>query len=389
MTAPAVEQRRASDVVIERCRPEHVPSFLELYRTHLGTIGSDLWDERWFDWKYNSNPTVEGTSMVVARVGEEVVGAMGFFPSRMRHGDAEFRGILPVDVVIHPEYRSAKLFLDLVNYGFDTYTDDETWLAFGAPREDTETVWTRLARWQLVAQLPRAVRIHDIGTVVADATDDDRLAMLSRVVQPVFWAYHGLNRLRQGASASTVDVTVHDDVPVKQLATLYERTRPKQLHVVRDATFYQWRLQDAPHAWYRTFVAERDGEPAAAIVTSQWRTLETVQIVDVLPAAPSAADEPVLRDLLTRVVEEHRTAGAIVSSPALPPGVTRGLGFEHSQYIARVGSLRFVPESLREKIPSMELIYVAKPLPAVDEDHESDLLKWDEWAFTGVETDVA
>jgi hypothetical protein len=389
VTAPTAERRQSSEIVIERCRPEYVASFLELYRTHLGTVGADLWNEAWFDWKYNSNPNVEGTSMVIARRGTDVVGAMGFFPSRMRHGDAEFRGILPVDVVIHPDHRSAKLFLDLVNYGYDTLADEDTILAFGAPREDTEAVWTRLARWSLVAQLPRNVRIHDISAVVADATGDDRLAMLSRVGQPVFWVSQWLTRHLRAQPSGTVDMTVHEGVPVEQLVALYERTRPEELHVVRDETFYQWRLRDAPHARYRTFVAERDGAVVAAIVTSQWHSLETVQVVDVLPAAPSPLDEPALRDLLLELVETHRDAGAIVSSPALPTTVTRGLGFEHGRYMARAGSLAYVPESIREKVPSMELIYVAKVLSEADEHQKADLLEWDEWAFTGVELDVA
>jgi len=368
-----------------------VPGFLQLYRTHLGTIASEIWDTDWFRWKYEENPNVRETAVMVAEHDGQVVGGLGLMPTEMRFRDVSFVGVQPVDIVVHPDYRDANLFYELVDRGLSRFGMDDPWFVYGQPRAESLDAWTRLRGWEHVREVPRSWRIQRIHAFVADMLESRSLAALAALSQPFFSVSLERPGSRHVPSETRSTITEHSQPPVERLAGLYERRRPEGLHVVRDRAFYQWRMVDAPHAEYRTYLAERDGSLVGALTVSWWRSQNAVKIVDHLPLSPSSPDDvAVLRDLIAGAIRANADASAIRASLCLPEEIVAEFGFDHTRKMNEFVGQGWVPEQLTNALPSWNIHLAGRPTDGADlsADARAELVDWESWQFTGIEIDT-
>lgn len=368
-----------------------VQEFLQLYRTHLGTIASEIWDTDWFRWKYEENPNVRDTALLVAEDDGRVVGGLGFMPVEMRFRDVSFVGVQPTDIVVHPEYRSANLFYELVDRGLSRFGIEDPWFVYGQPRADSLDVWTRLRQWEHVREEPRSWRIQRIRAFVADMLEDRSLSALSALSQPFFSASLELTDSRTLPSETRSAITEHTRPPVERLAGLYERRHPDGLHVVRDRAFYQWRMVEAPHAEYRTYLAERNGTLVGALTVSWWRTQNAVKIVDHLPLSPSGPEDvAILRDLVAGAIRANGDASAIRASLCLPEEIVTEFGFDHTRKMNAFARRGWVPDRLTDALPSWNIHLAGRATDGADlpAGARADLVDWESWQFTGIEIDT-
>jgi len=125
----------------------------------------------------------------------------------------------------------------------------------------------------------------------------------------------------------------------RESRTVTWRANPDGLHVVRDEPFYRWRLSQAPHAEYRTYLAEKDGTVVGGLVVSRWNSQSAVKIVDLLPLCPSGPQElDVVRELVAAAVRANSDTSGIRATPALPDELIHQFGFDQAQQMERLVS---------------------------------------------------
>jgi len=380
-----------SDTRIRPITDDDVGGFLRLYRSHLGTLASELWDADWLRWKYERNPNVRETAVMVAERDDRIVGGIGFMPIEMSFRGRSFLGVQPVDIVVHPDYRNPMVFTELVERGLLRFGTDDPWLAFGQPREESIDAWTRLRRWKRVRAVPRSWRIHRIRAFVRDMLEDRSLAALAPLSQPFLSASRRITDARYLPTETDSTVTEHRKPPIRRMADIYERLKPEALHVVRDRAFYRWRVADVPHADYRTYLAERNGTLVGSLTTSRWRSQSAVRIVDHVPLSPSGPGEVgILRDLVATAIRSHADAGGIRAPLCLPTEIRTRLGFDQTRHIAALLERAPALDRLTDSLPSWEMHFAGRITDDAEfpVDARSSVLDWDSWAFTGIEIDT-
>jgi hypothetical protein len=120
----------------------------------------------------------------------------------------------------------------------------------------------------------------------------------------------------------------HESVPAETLARLYRSRVPDRLHAVRDEAFYRWRFANPDWA-YRTFVARRDGEPVAALVTGT-RAEGTIvtYLTEVVPLEGGEGWREALTALLARALSDHDAVDLVAASGwVLPRDLLARFGF--------------------------------------------------------------
>ncbi|ADD04929.1 GNAT family acetyltransferase [Natrialba magadii ATCC 43099] len=144
----------------------------------------------------------------------------------------------------------------------------------------------------------------------ADSVADDRgVRAADRVAQSVTAAVPTVHRAGDRLLATTdTDLTIeqHDRPPAAVLAATYQRSIPDGFHTNRSETFYRWRF-DRPTQTYPTYVATRDDEPVAALVTAPNSTAagESIEIIETLPR-DLEAEADALESLLVRALADAR-----------------------------------------------------------------------------------
>jgi hypothetical protein len=111
----------------------------------------------------------------------------------------------------------------------------------------------------------------------------------------------------------TIRVNRFTDVPAARLQKVYRQGVPEKLHVVRDESYYRWRLDD-PHREWEVYVATQNGSDLGAVITSQWDATDYthLKIEDAVFVAEHADD--VMPALLSRVITDNG-GYAVVSVP--------------------------------------------------------------------------
>lgn len=320
----------------------------------------------WFRWKYVDNPYVDRVPVYVATAGDDVVGAFGLVAFRMRAGDATGIGMLAGDLVVHPDHRRRGVFTRLFGEilgdsptsggsiarappadddGPGASTGDghdraESAFLFAYANEDSHPGMVGLG-WTPVEPRITYHRVQDPRSYVRDRFG----AGAARVAGPVV---AGLSRatLRvrgRGASAPPdVTVTRVDDVPVATLTGLAAVDPPPgTVQPVYDAAFYEWWFAGGSRTHDDVYVARRDGDPVAVVVTRETRDerldATTVWLVHAVPLADrgprdgSAGEtdrEAGLAAILDRVVADNRGSDFLRAwNPVYPARMLRERGF--------------------------------------------------------------
>ncbi|ELY99384.1 GNAT family N-acetyltransferase [Natrialba asiatica] len=307
---------------IRQYEPADRDAFLDLFADVLGgRMGED-----WFAWKYERNPYVDSVPIMIARRGDELVGARAFFPLRLAAGDDEFSAFQPCDSMVRPEHQRQGLFTRLTERAIDRYDDADVFFNF--PNHRSLPGNLKLG-WQVVSDRETFYRLQNPTAWLS------RLAPVESVVRSLASGYVSI-RDRLADSSDAIELSRYDHVPASLLATLASSETIPEFHVVRDETFYEWRFAN-PHWTYRTVVTTRNEAPAAAVVYGRRNRTNgptTVRIADVLPLAEgtSSSRRTALAALLDAVLRENRDADVIAApGSVIPRSVLQARGFHGDQ----------------------------------------------------------
>ncbi|MFB6179458.1 MAG: GNAT family N-acetyltransferase [Halorientalis sp.] len=302
---PTQDGSGGTEYVVRPFRSQDSTDVLSLYRT---VWGADR-DQRWFDWKYDANPYLDGPPMIVASTGQEVVGARPFYPFPIATGSTEMTGIYCGDLMVHPDHRRQGLFTRMTDRAMQSDISGAFMFNFG---NELSTPGFKKLGWQPVGTGPRRVFRIQWPSPQLQPRLGERLGLVAgALTTPVVRTYLRSRSLVRRSVDHSLTREQQLGIPAEQLEALYDCNRPQQLHTRREPRLYRW-LSANPVWQYETYLASRDGTPRAALVVRSRSDTESsmLQVVDALPPVTSSR-ESAFTALLQTLVEDRRDRSAI------------------------------------------------------------------------------
>lgn len=356
-----------SEYDIREYRPADKAGFLSLHETVFG----EKKREAWFEWKYGENPYIDHVPMVVATYQGTVVGARPFFVLPVvSNGEVEVV-LQPGDAMVHPDHRRRGLFSRLMETAIERFAGE--FPCYFAFPNDASLPAHLTHGGRIVGTRPSYYRIANPRAVARAQTSNKMFQLLGAIATP---GAHGYYRLRDWSISDGAEFTVRmeSEPPAEELATLYRRSIPSQIHAHRDEQFYQWRFEN-PDWEYRTYLAADQTAVVAAIVTgtSVGPGLTTTTLTDVVPLQeqPEAALVCLIRQILS---EQTDTDVFIAPANGFPGSVLRGFGF-HTDDRPPLSML------------ASQTTQVVRSITTDWELHGHDVRAQDNWVLTFVEVD--
>jgi GNAT superfamily N-acetyltransferase len=342
--------------------------FLSLYELVFG----EAMDTDWFAWKYENNPYVDHVPILVATADGRIVGARPFFALNMSCNRIHDVVLQPCDAMVHPDHRRRGLFTRMTEQAIERYRDECRYF-FNFPNHRSLPGNLELG-WRKVAERVFYYRIENPGRVLAARSDRTSVRLAGRFGTVLARGYY---RLRDTlASSPDLSIRKESEVPVDELTSLYRRSVPDGIHVVRDEPFYEWRFEN-PEWNYTTYLAETEKGVEAALVTgaSPGSGPNKTRFVDTIPLQP--APEHVLAALFEGVLTDHTDTDLFcTSAQGIPESVLRRFGFHPDNTL---------PLSLL----NTQTTHVVRALTEEWEANGVDITDSDNWLLTFAEHDTS
>jgi hypothetical protein len=308
---------------IRRYRPDDRAGFLSLYE--------DVWERAkgsaWFDWRFRDNPYADEVEMVVAEREGTVVGAEPLLPFRLTTDSGSVEARQPVDWIVHPDHRRRGLFTRMTEHLLSTYADRAT-LLFNFP-SDVLRPGLQKFDWTEVGQLATRYRVQHPRRVVPEVKRGGSavVSTLARAGTPALRACLGAVD-RTASPPDEFSVERVDGVATRAIRTVYEETRPGEIHVARDESFLEWRFAN-PRWETATYVARRGGRPVATAVVATERFAESTvaRLLDVQPMTTDPERAPAFAAALVSLLADHADVDVLKASADHFPTVLRRCGF--------------------------------------------------------------
>jgi GNAT superfamily N-acetyltransferase len=260
-------------------------------------------------WKYFDNPA--GPACVAAaRVGEEIVGTLGFLPVRTRVHAREVIATQQVDVAILPAYRGGGLYFQLAHAVMEEAAKRGVAFGFGFATEDTRALSVDFLGFDLVGPVHRLTKVLDYGHY-ASALLGRRIA---RVLRPVVARARGGTSRPSTPLAGNVAPIDRFDERVDRLAQTLTLGR---IMVIRDAAYLNWRYADCPTVKYGRYATGTEASLSGFVVFHTNVVDGVVRgIVDELVCSPD--DPDAVKCLLSAAVSDLAADGAVNAICWLP-----------------------------------------------------------------------
>lgn len=320
-------EQRSSEYDCREMVSDDRQGFLELYETVRGHERS----REWFQWRFEDNPYVDETPMVVAEHDGEIVGAEPCLAFRLRVGSETVTAFQPADWIVHPDHHKRGALSEMTERLLDQYEDGPAQLYFNFPGEavvpELETF-----DWRLRDGPRTYYRIQNPHRILERGSDSKRefrstdARNRGLVGMPLTGGYLRLrDRFRRPVDG--VDIERYASVPATLLTAL-ARNHGDEIRLARDEAYYRWRF-DNPRWETTTYVARQGGEPVAACIACSERSgdIRTTAIVDVVPR-DERADTDAYRALVEAVVDDAEAADVLqIGDGPVPEAVLRAAGF--------------------------------------------------------------
>jgi hypothetical protein len=315
-------------------------------------------DRNTLEWKYLRNPHGRSHVWVATDPQGEIVGSLAFVPRKMVIQGGEYITLLASDGMVFKEWQRRGIFVRLLNIMFEKSWAMEAPLAiaFSGRRSVKGLIRTDWDEVGLVQELVLPLR----GTFLFKAIIR-RLAFLRGPAGAL-----GDLLLRQGRLKGFLKRTMTSEVKAVErfddaLARAgMEALALREVYLVKDRDWLNWRFVDNPTKRHRSFGAYRNGKAAGYMVMETGNNRS--YIVELL-----ASDEEVRRDLLAQAVREgHSQGGEMLQSMALEgDGIDRFLLASGFNCLPRYGLLPFMIKmgpagaSLKRVVTDSRLWYLA------------------------------
>lgn len=268
-------------------------------RLSVAEYGADapVADPAHLRWKFLGDPAgVAFADTLVERVdGErEVVGRIVFEPRVLRSAAGERQAVNPIDLLIHPEYRSPRAFLQLMR-GLREHKGVD--LVYLAPNDTSAPLYERVLKFAQIGSFTLT------GTPLRpDRVLGDRLRVLRPLTRLGGVGWRAMMRAATCGAGRGIDLL--DEIPdAEAIDRLAETVATEDAWVgSRDHAFHDWRFHQGPRFEYRVRYARVDGELVGYLAArvADFEGLHACVIVDCIAAG---SNEPrVARALVADVL---------------------------------------------------------------------------------------
>ena len=265
----------------------------------------------WFHDRYTT-PYLDNVPIVVAETGDRVVAALPCraVPVRTRRGTV--LALQSDDPLIDPRHEGSGLFTRMAERVVDRYTNGRPAFLFTFCDAADAPQYEALG-WSRVEQVAACHRIQNPTSLFGSASDSGLWGTLTTALAAAF----GEAPPVRVPDRTDVEISRVTSAPVDLLARLYGEHVPNQLHALRNEAFFHSRLAGLDPI---TYVASRDGEPVAAIVTATRREeVTTTLLLDALPLGGRSARREAFAALVATIVADHADADVLsVARSTLP-----------------------------------------------------------------------
>lgn len=339
--------------------------FLALYEDVWGRSRS----EAWFDWRFAAAPYSSDVEMVVAERDGALVGAELLLPMPLAVGDERVAARQPVDWIVHPDHRRQGVFTRMTELLLEAYGDSVD-LLFNFP---TDALLPGLEKfdWTTVSRQSTRYRVHSPRAVTGDSPAVSLIEGVGeRTMRAGLGAVDWLTATPTGVSVERVDGPATDAI-----TTVYDQTRPADVHVPRTEAYVDWRFAN-PQWDIDTYVARRGRRPAATVVvaTAAEQHETVAYVLDVQPMTTVPERAPAFAAALDAALADLDVDA--VAAPTTPyPSVFRRRGF------------------LRDDTPvlsrfSTATTHVVKPLGRGDRGFDRDVFDGENWQLLLGDRDI-
>ncbi|MDQ2051463.1 GNAT family N-acetyltransferase [Natronolimnohabitans sp. A-GB9] len=282
------------------------------------------WGERpstdWFDWKYVDDPYLSHAPITLAEHDGEIVAVQGYVPCRVRWRDHVVLALKPVDAVVHPDHRRQGLYSRITEHAIRHYREREPAFFFNYPNVASLGAQQKLG-WSEVDVVSMYYRVQRPSDFLPNDRTPDAVEQAADAVART--ALDLRRRLSSTGTGTTFEIERYTTPPSDTLESIYESGVPEAFHVKRSAQYYRWIL-DPPSIDDTVYVARRDGQPVAGLVTRS----ESGGEVNVFDTVPMATAHDAFADLLAAVIADNEDAEVVsVTDQILPSELLSRFGF--------------------------------------------------------------
>lgn len=307
-------------------RPDDQPRVLDLLRDTLGPGPVGERTPPFFRWKHEEGPF--GPSyLLVAEVGDRIVGLRAFMRWRFRSGEQGVRAVTAVDTATHPDFQGLGIFSKLTRTALEDLRGDVD-LVFNTPNEKSLPGYLKMG-WEIVGRVPVRVRVR-------------RPVRFGRHVRSL-GAQAAPDRPAPAVDAEPVAAAIEDPGLPDLLASTVAGPR---LATTRDLGYLRWRYAAPPGLEYRAVRVGRAGRlQGLGIFRVRPRgPLWEATIVEVITGpADASAVRRVLRSIARSAAVDHLTCH-------FPGGSAAARASRAAGYLPAPGGVTFVVNRLREDL---------------------------------------
>lgn len=263
-------------------------------------------DSHWWKWMYRNGPAGPAIAWI-AEAGNKIVGQNAVSLVRMKIGDQACMGTQGFDIMTHPEYQRQGVLTALRVKTRDNLLKKGVSITYGVAIHQTDAIYRRIQSVTVVEEIPTLVKVIDLGKVLK-----------SRYGIPVF-AGNLLGNAWERITNRTPPAK-NADVEVEQVSSFDEgidkfwrkASNTKNIMVIKDMKYLNWRYVDKPANEYKIFVAKRQDEITGFIVFKCERGVPNRGFIIDLLTLPG--EDTVAETLITRAVANLKAEGAAMIS---------------------------------------------------------------------------
>jgi len=182
-----MDKGAALSISIGKSSIDLLPQYIELYK--IGFPNASHFSAAYLGWLYKNNPTgsIIGAD---ACLGNEVVGQVLAIPGEYLLGGKAVRGLLAVNVVVHPKFQGRHLFKKLGMKMCEYGAEDGYEFVIGISNAAATPGWVRQMGFQLVQPLEARLGLGDLCIDLAAVA---KVEQFSRVWSPGSFAWRVAN----------------------------------------------------------------------------------------------------------------------------------------------------------------------------------------------------
>lgn len=285
--------------------------------------------EGYLSWKYLDHPHTFNAA-TVAYHSEELVGALGAVPKRIKIRDAVVYGTHELDMMVKKDYRDRGTFFELFRFRVSRAAELGIAMSIGMNDRLLRALAERFLGYRDVDMIPQFVRILDTTHYTRQRFGGRLAGLIAKIPIALYFGMLDLSsRFVSRLSCAGFEVRRIDRFS-GEFDELWSRLSPSiDIAVVRDSEYLNWRYVDNPARDFEMLSArDRSGTLCGYIVYALLEGSENQGIILELMTAPGSASaarlliDRALSDMKSRRMKmavswafpEQRNVGALLSA---------------------------------------------------------------------------